>query len=227
MLLPALLLHIGHAALSHPLQPQPAAIGAVVEALPEGAAPETAQLLTDCAAAAGTTDPGAGMDPAPSAPQQQQLHQQQQYAAGWTLQQPAMHKLAVEFSQQQGPLEAAQQAAAPAPVGPATPVPLPDAAPASRNSNVAATLHAPPDTEVSEAEVSALVPASAVSPAGVLPSPAEAAALGLPHYAHAEQGSDAGAETAAVDEQPVELQRPGKRRRRGNWAKVGRKWVHY
>ena len=194
----------------------------MVEALSEGAAPATAQLLTNCAAAAGTTDLGAGVDPAPSAPQQQQ-----QSAAAWALQQPAMHKLAVEYSQQQGRLEAAQQAAAPAPGGPTMPAAPPNAAPAGRNSNDATMLHAPPATEVSEAEVSALAPASAVSPAGVLPSAAEAAALGLPHRAHAEQGSNASAEMAAVDEQPMELQRPGKRRRRGNWAKVGRKWLLY
>jgi hypothetical protein len=197
----------------------------VAEALPKAAAPETAQLLTDCAAAAGTTDLGAGVDPAPSAPQQQQ--QQQQSAAGWALQQPAMHKLVAEYSQQKGPLEAAHQAAAPAPGGPAMPVALPDAAPAGCSSDDVAMLHAPPNNEVSEDEVSAVAPASAVSPAGVSLSAAEAAALGFPHRAHAEQGSDAGAETAAVDEQPAELQRPTKRRRRGNWAKVGRKWVHY
>jgi hypothetical protein len=197
----------------------------VAEALPEGAAPATAQLLTDRAAAAGTTDLGAGVDPAPSALQQQQ--QQQQSAAGWALQQPTTHKLAVEYSHQPGTLEAAQQAAAPAPGGPATPAALPDAAQAGRNSDGAATLHAPPNTEVFEAEVSAVAPASAVSPGGVLPSAADAAAVGLPHHAHAEQGSNAGAETAAVDAQPVELQRPTKRRRRGNWAKVGRKWLHY
>jgi hypothetical protein len=225
-----LLLHVGASDLCKPAQAQPAAAAPDGTPMPvsqsEAAAERNAQPLTGHAAAMSTAALGADVGPESShlqpAAQQQQ---QQQQPAGLALQQPAKEGSVVQHcqQQQQGPSEAAQEdAASPAGGSALTLAEQPDAAEAGLNSDDAVDLRAPPVIDI---ELAASAPASAGPPPGVTPSAAPAAAMGLPHHAHAEQGSDPRAELAAVDEQLVELQRPRKRRRRGNWAKVGRNWV--
>ena len=224
-----LLLHVGASDLCKPAQAQPAAAAPDGTPMPvsqsEAAAERNAQPLTGHAAAMSTAALGADVGPESSHLQPAAQQQQQQQPAGLALQQPAKEGSVVQHcqQQQQGPSEAAQEdAASPAGGSALTLAEQPDAAEAGLNSDDAVDLRAPPVIDI---ELAASAPASAGPPPGVTPSAAPAAAMGLPHHAHAEQGSDPRAKLAAVDEQLVELQRPRKRRRRGNWAKVGRNWV--